>query len=56
MKSVIAFANSSGGKIIIGVEDGTRNLVGVDEKAVFQIMDNIANAVSDSCMFQKNNC
>lgn len=49
MKSVIAFANASGGKIVIGVDDGTRRVVGVDEKSVFQIMDSIANAVSDSC-------
>jgi len=49
MKSVIAFANTSGGKIVLGVDDETRTIVGVDEKSVFQIMDNIANAISDSC-------
>ncbi len=49
MKSVIAFSNTSGGKIIIGIDDNTRQIVGVNEKEVFQIMDAIANAVSDSC-------
>ena len=49
MKSVIAFANSSGGKIVIGIDDESRKIIGVDEKEVFQIMDSIANAVSDSC-------
>ena len=49
LKSVIAFSNTSGGKILIGVEDQTGKIVGVDEKEVFQIMDTIANAISDSC-------
>lgn len=49
MKSVIAFANTSGGRIVIGIDDESRQVVGVDEKEVFQIMDSIANAVSDSC-------
>ena len=49
MKSVIAFANTSGGKLIIGIEDGSNKVVGVDKDSVFQIMDGIANAVSDCC-------
>lgn len=49
MKSVIAFANSYGGKIIFGVEDKTREIVGVDEEKAFEMMDSIANAISDSC-------
>lgn len=49
LKSVVAFANTSGGKIIIGIDDKEKKVVGVDEKSVFQIMDQIANAVSDSC-------
>lgn len=49
MKTVIAFSNTNGGKIVIGVDDESREIVGVNEKDVFQIMDNIANAVSDSC-------
>lgn len=49
MRSVVAFANSYGGKIIFGVEDKTREIVGVEEEKAFQIMDSIANAISDSC-------
>ncbi len=49
LKSVVAFANTSGGKIIIGIDDKEKRVVGVDEKSVFQIMDQIANSVSDSC-------
>lgn len=49
MKSVVAFANGIGGKIIFGVEDKTHKVVGVDKDNVFRMMDVIANAVSDSC-------
>ena len=49
MKSVIAFANGTGGKIIFGITDKTREVVGFDKEDVFKKMDAIANAVSDSC-------
>ncbi len=49
MKSVVAFANGIGGKIIFGVEDNTREIVGIDKDTVFTTMDAIANAISDSC-------
>ncbi len=52
MKTVVAFANTSGGKIILGVDDVTKDIVGVDRNSVFQIMDQIANAVSDMCVPQ----
>lgn len=52
MKTIVAYANTSGGKIIIGVDDATRNIVGVEPSSVFQIMDKIANAVSDMCVPQ----
>ncbi len=49
MKSVVAFANGTGGKIIFGVADKTREVVGLGKDDVFKEMDAIANAVSDSC-------
>ncbi len=49
MKSVVAFANGTGGKIIFGVADKTREVVGFDKEDVFKKIDAIANAVSDSC-------
>ena len=49
MKSVVAFANGSGGKIIFGIADKTREVVGFEEEDAFRTMDAIANAVSDSC-------
>ena len=49
MKSVVAFANGTGGKIIFGIADKTREVVGFAREDVFEKMDAIANAVSDSC-------
>ena len=48
-KTIVAFANTQGGKLIIGVADQTRKIVGVDESTLFQTMDSISNAISDSC-------
>ena len=48
-KTIIAFANTQGGQLVIGVDDKTRSVTGVDDDSAFQIMDSIANAVADSC-------
>lgn len=52
MISIIAFANTQGGCLVIGVDDETRKVTGVDDDSAFQIMDSIANAVADSCVPQ----
>ena len=49
MKSVVAFANGTRGKIIFGIADKTREVIGFDKEDVFKKMDAIANAVLDSC-------
>ena len=49
MKSVVAFANTSGGYIIFGIEDKTREVVGIPKDIIFQEMDAITNAILDSC-------
>lgn len=49
IKSVVAFANTAGGKIIIGVDDKTHEIVGVEKDEVFKIMDGITNTISDMC-------
>lgn len=48
-KTVVAYSNSQGGQIVFGVVDDTREVVGIDEADLFQAMDAIANAISDSC-------
>ena len=49
MKTVVAFANGRGGKIIFGIDDKTLEIVGMDADKVYMIMDAITNAISDSC-------
>ena len=49
MKTVVAFANGKGGQIIFGIDDKTREVVGIPEDKVFQEIDAITNAISDSC-------
>lgn len=47
-KTVIAFSNTSGGKLIIGIND-KREIVGIDDKEIFEIQDKIASIIFDSC-------
>jgi len=49
MKTVVAFANSSGGSLVFGVEDSTCRIVGIDDENLFKTMDAITNAIADSC-------
>ena len=49
MKTIVAFANGLGGKLIIGVQDATRKVVGIYKNDAFAIIDSITNAISDSC-------
>ena len=49
MKTVVAFANGRGGKIVFGIEDKTLDVVGIDEDSIYKTMDAITNAISDSC-------
>ncbi len=49
MKSVVAFANGEGGRIIFGIDDKTHQVVGIPRELVFSEMDAITTAISDSC-------
>lgn len=40
MKSVVAFANGTGGKIIFRITDKTREVVGLGEEDVYNAMNN----------------
>ena len=46
MKTVIAFANSAGGIIVIGVKDKTKELVGLPR--ILSEEERLANAITDS--------
>ena len=49
LKDVIAFSNSTGGKIFIGIEDKTNEVIGIGEKNPFKLADDISNMIFDSC-------
>ena len=49
MKTVVAFANGDGGRIVFGVDDKTREVVGIPNDIVFSEIDAITSAISDSC-------
>lgn len=49
MKTVVAFANGSGGRIVFGIDDKTLKVVGMDPEKNFKTMDTITNAISDAC-------
>lgn len=47
LKTVVAFANGQGGKIIFGIDDKTKEVIGVLDTIIFQEMDAICTAISD---------
>jgi predicted HTH transcriptional regulator len=47
MKDICAFANSKEGYIILGIEDSTRKVVGVNKEEIFELEERIANLISD---------
>ena len=49
IKTVVAFANGNGGKIVFGVEDKSLRIVGFKEDDATQKIDDITNAIWDSC-------
>lgn len=49
LKDIIAFSNTSGGKVIIGIEDETNIVYGIGEQNPFKLSDSISNMISDAC-------
>ena len=49
LKTVVAFANSKGGRIVFGIKDDTLEIFGVDKDKIFTYMDSIANAIAENC-------
>ena len=47
VKTIIAFANTSGGKLILGVSDN-REIVGITED-IFELQDKISSIIYESC-------
>lgn len=49
LKDIIAFSNSSGGKVILGIEDETNIVYGIGEESPFKLSDSISTMISDAC-------
>lgn len=49
LKDIIAFSNSTGGKLILGIEDETGIVYGIGEQSPFKLSDSISNMISDAC-------
>ncbi len=49
MRTVVAFANANGGRLVFGVEDNTWQIAGFSREEVFEKMDAVTNAIYDSC-------
>ncbi|CAM2888144.1 ATP-binding protein [Legionella anisa] len=46
VQPIIAFANTAGGTLVIGIKDKTKEAIGIDD--VVQDEERIANAIADS--------
>lgn len=49
MRTVVAFANANGGRLVFGMEDNTWQIAGFSREEVFEKMDAVTNAIYDSC-------
>lgn len=47
-KTIIAFANTSGGKLLVGVND-QREILGLGEEDIFDLQDKVASIIFDRC-------
>ena len=49
LKTIVALSNGKGGRLVIGIRNEDRKVVGVDPATIFETIDKITNAISDSC-------
>src|SRR3990167_4587598 len=48
VKTCVAFANGVGGKIVIGVDDNSREIIGINEKTRDRVYDEFPNSLYDA--------
>ena len=48
-RTAVAFANGAGGKIVFGVKDSPRQIVGISDDQLFKTEERIANCIFDLC-------
>ena len=49
LKDIIAFSNSTGGRLYIGIEDGTGIVYGIGDASPFRMSDALSNMISAAC-------
>lgn len=52
MKTVVAFANCRGGRIIFGLDDKTQEIIGVPDAERARLQDSVTDMISDICVPQ----
>jgi ATP-dependent DNA helicase RecG len=48
IKTCVAFANGVGGKIVVGIKDETREIIGIDDGIRDKVYDEFPNSLYDS--------
>ncbi len=54
LKTIVAFSNGKGGRIVFGVDNETLDIVGIETSKVFKFMDSLANMIGDAIYPQVN--
>ena len=49
LKTVVAFSNGQGGKIVFGIRNEDHVVIGMDNETLFQDIDTITNIIADNC-------
>ncbi len=49
LRTAVAFANASGGKLIFGVDNGSRKVIGFPDDEIFPKMDAIKSSIFEAC-------
>jgi predicted HTH transcriptional regulator len=48
-RTAVAFANGAGGKIVLGVKDSPREIIGISENKLFTLEERINSSIFDQC-------
>ena len=49
LKTVVAFANTNGGKLLFGLDERKREIIGINDDSLFKVMDTITKSISNYC-------
>lgn len=49
LKTIVAFANGNGGRVIFGVDDATHEVVGIESENMAHLMDSVTDMICNAC-------